>query len=139
MRPNQKKRQKPKEFNVLVEVLGDNLPWQKIFHLLLLLLICQIFLLRMYSGYGNNSNYLNAIGDQHRVAVHDVVIVGLGNVGRNLLSILEQKKEVLAKEYGIAFRIVAAVDSSGLAVCPQGFNLQELHHYKSIPGNKLAL
>jgi homoserine dehydrogenase len=49
-------------------------------------------------------------------------LVGLGNVNRNFLRILEMKAERLASEYGLVFRIVALADSSGVAVSPSGFD-----------------
>jgi homoserine dehydrogenase len=49
-------------------------------------------------------------------------LVGLGNVNRNFLRILEMKGERLAAEYGLAFRIVAIADSSGVAVNAAGFD-----------------
>ena len=49
-------------------------------------------------------------------------LVGLGNVNRNFLRILEIKGERLAAEYGLAFRVVAIADSSGVAVEPEGFD-----------------
>ncbi len=49
-------------------------------------------------------------------------LVGLGNVNRNFLRILEMKGERLAAEYGLAFRIVAIADSSGVALNAQGFD-----------------
>ncbi|MCC6455454.1 MAG: homoserine dehydrogenase [Caldilineaceae bacterium] len=52
----------------------------------------------------------------------DTFLVGLGNVNRNFLRILEMKGERLAAEYGLAFRIVAIADSSGVAVNATGFD-----------------
>ena len=52
----------------------------------------------------------------------DTYLVGLGNVNRNFLRILEMKGARLAAEYGLAFRIVALADSSGVAVNPTGFD-----------------
>jgi homoserine dehydrogenase len=49
-------------------------------------------------------------------------LVGLGNVNRNFLRILEMKAERLARDYGLAFRVVAVADSSGVAVDPAGFD-----------------
>ena len=49
-------------------------------------------------------------------------LVGLGNVNRNFLRILEMKATRLAAEYGLAFRVVAIADSSGVAVNPAGFD-----------------
>lgn len=50
-------------------------------------------------------------------------LVGLGNVNRNFLRILEMKHERLAADYGLIFRIVAIADSSGVAVNPAGFDV----------------
>ena len=47
-------------------------------------------------------------------------MIGLGNVGRGFLRILETKGERLADQYGLAFRVVCVADSSGVAVNPQG-------------------
>ena len=52
----------------------------------------------------------------------DTLLVGLGHVNRNFLRILEMKAERLAAQYGLAFRIVAVADSSGVAVNPAGFD-----------------
>ena len=49
-------------------------------------------------------------------------LTGLGNVNRSFLHIVEQKQARLAAEHGIAFRIVAVADSSGVAVDPAGFD-----------------
>jgi homoserine dehydrogenase len=52
----------------------------------------------------------------------DVALIGLGNVGRSFLRILESKGERLAAGYGLAFRVVCVADSSGVAVNPAGFD-----------------
>lgn len=52
----------------------------------------------------------------------DIAIIGLGNVGRGFLRILETKGERLADQYGISFRVVCVADSSGVAVDPQGYD-----------------
>lgn len=52
----------------------------------------------------------------------DTFLVGLGNVNRSFLRILEMKGERLAAEVGLAFRIVAIADSSGVALNPGGFD-----------------
>lgn len=49
-------------------------------------------------------------------------LVGLGNVNRNFLRVLEMKQERLRRDYGLAFRVVALADSSGVAVNPAGFD-----------------
>lgn len=51
-----------------------------------------------------------------------VALIGLGNVGRNLLRILETKQARLAGQYGLAMRVVCVADSSGVAVQPAGFD-----------------
>lgn len=56
------------------------------------------------------------------VTTIDAFLVGLGNVNRNFLRILEMKGERLATQYGLAFRVVAIADSSGVAVNPAGFD-----------------
>lgn len=52
----------------------------------------------------------------------DTALIGLGNVNRNFLRILEMKQTELARRYGLAFRIVGVADSSGVAVNPDGFD-----------------
>ncbi|RIK53271.1 MAG: homoserine dehydrogenase [Chloroflexi bacterium] len=49
-------------------------------------------------------------------------LVGLGNVNRSFLRILEIKGERLRRAYGLAFRVVALADSSGVAVAAAGFD-----------------
>ena len=51
-----------------------------------------------------------------RTTDDDMALIGLGNVGRNFLRILETKGERLAEQYGLAFRVVCVADSSGVAV-----------------------
>lgn len=52
----------------------------------------------------------------------DIYLVGLGNVNRSFLRILEIKGERLRRAYGLAFRVVALADSSGVAVAAAGFD-----------------
>jgi homoserine dehydrogenase len=52
----------------------------------------------------------------------DVALIGLGNVGRSFLRILEMKSVRLAQQYGLVFRVVCVADSSGVAVNTQGFD-----------------
>ena len=52
----------------------------------------------------------------------DTALIGLGNVNRNFLRILEMKQVELARRYALAFRIVCVADSSGVAVNPDGFD-----------------
>jgi homoserine dehydrogenase len=52
-----------------------------------------------------------------------MTLIGLGNVGRSFLRILETKHERIRKEYGLSFRLVGVADSSGVAVNPRGYDL----------------
>ncbi|NLE75480.1 MAG: homoserine dehydrogenase [Chloroflexi bacterium] len=56
----------------------------------------------------------------------DAVLVGLGNLGRRLLEILERKEALLAEQYDLQVRVVAAADRRGTAICPQGLPLAEI-------------
>ena len=58
------------------------------------------------------------------------VLVGLGHVNLGLLSILIAKEKQIAKEYGLHFKIVGAIDSSGMAVSEKGFGYEELTNIK---------
>jgi homoserine dehydrogenase len=49
-------------------------------------------------------------------------LIGLGNVGRNFLRILEMKEERLRRQYGLAFQVCLVADSSGAAISPDGFD-----------------
>jgi homoserine dehydrogenase len=61
-------------------------------------------------------------------------LVGLGNVGRNFLKILEMKETRLQAHYGLRFRIVLVADSSGVAVSPDGFDPAEVRRHKENGG-----
>lgn len=64
----------------------------------------------------------------------DTALIGLGNVGRSFLRILELKGERIAAQYGLAFRITCVADSSGVAVQPQGFDPVHLRRHKEDGG-----
>jgi len=49
------------------------------------------------------------------VKVIKTAMLGMGSVNRNLLKIISSKKDRLAEEYDIAFKIIAVTDSSGIA------------------------
>jgi homoserine dehydrogenase len=49
-------------------------------------------------------------------------LIGLGNVGRNFLRILEMKEERLRRQYEVAFQVCLVADSSGAAIAPGGFD-----------------
>lgn len=50
----------------------------------------------------------------------DVMLLGVGAVGRGLLHLLAKKGDDLARRYGVRFRVVAAVDSRGAAIAKEG-------------------
>ncbi|GAB4193089.1 MAG: homoserine dehydrogenase [Roseiflexaceae bacterium] len=60
------------------------------------------------------------------VSTYNLALAGLGNVGRSLLEILVSQADLLRERYGLAFRVVAAADSSGAALDPQGLDVQAL-------------
>ena len=66
-------------------------------------------------------------------------LIGLGNVNRNFLRILEMKQTELARRYGLTFRIVAVADSSGVAVNPAGFDPATTRRFKEAGGRVCAL
>jgi homoserine dehydrogenase len=61
-------------------------------------------------------------------------LIGLGNVGRNFLRILEMKERRLSDDYGLAFAVVCVADSSGVAVAPDGFDPTDLRQHKEAGG-----
>jgi homoserine dehydrogenase len=66
-------------------------------------------------------------------------LIGLGNVGRNLLHIFDIKGERLAREYGLAFRVICVADSSGVAVDPAGYDPVALIRLKEAGGRAADL
>jgi len=61
-------------------------------------------------------------------------LIGLGNVNRSFLKLLETKADQLATQYGLAFHIVGVADSSGVAISPTGFAPEQLRHFKENGG-----
>jgi homoserine dehydrogenase len=59
-----------------------------------------------------------------------LAIVGLGNLGRRLLQILDRKSDHLAARYGLRFAVVGAADSRGAALDPDGLDLSEIVRLK---------
>lgn len=57
-----------------------------------------------------------------------IVICGLGNVGRQFIGLLADRRSAIEQQYGIRFRIVAAVDIGGAAISgdPGGLSPGEL-------------
>lgn len=64
----------------------------------------------------------------------DAALIGLGNVGRNFLKILETKRERLRDQYGLEFRVVCVADSSGVAINAGGFDASSIRRHKEQGG-----
>ena len=58
-------------------------------------------------------------------------LIGLGNIGRNLLDILVHRQEAVHQHYQLEFRLVAAADSSGALVDPAGIDMAALRDRKA--------
>jgi homoserine dehydrogenase len=55
--------------------------------------------------------------------LYRIALVGFGNVGKNFAQLLERKKTVLRRQYGIEYRIVAiATGRHGMAIDSRGLN-----------------
>jgi len=59
-----------------------------------------------------------------------LALVGLGNVGRRFIRLLIERDDMLRKKYGLAFSVHCVVDSSGVAVSDDGFDLARLLEHK---------
>ncbi len=64
----------------------------------------------------------------------NTALIGLGNVNRGFLQILEERGARLADQYGLAFRIVCVCDSSGVAVNDTGFDPAQTRQFKQNGG-----
>jgi len=51
-------------------------------------------------------------------------IIGLGNVGRRLLELIERQHRLLSSRYGLEFMVVGAADSTGAVVDPTVLDMQ---------------
>jgi homoserine dehydrogenase len=51
-----------------------------------------------------------------------VLLIGLGHVGRSFLRILRSQAPLLAERYDVAFRVVGAADSGGVAAAADGLD-----------------
>ena len=66
-----------------------------------------------------------------------LALVGVGNVGRRVLRLLIEHDDALRETYGLAFSVHCVVDSSGVAVSDDGFDLDRLVEHK-LRGLKLS-
>lgn len=76
---------------------------------------------------------------RQRTRVVRTVMVGLGNVNRNLLKILAAKRQRLLAQYGLEFCILCVADSSGVAVDEGGFDPTLLGRHKASGGRVVDL
>ncbi|MGC8838627.1 MAG: homoserine dehydrogenase, partial [Anaerolineae bacterium] len=60
----------------------------------------------------------------------DALLIGLGNLGRRILRILDRKGDELARTYGLRVRVVGVADSGGAAVRPEGLPLLHIVAWK---------
>lgn len=58
------------------------------------------------------------------------ILVGLGNIGRNLLDVLLHRQEYIEQSYGLRFLLVAACDSAGAAVDEAGLDIAQVRDLK---------
>lgn len=65
----------------------------------------------------------------------DLILVGLGHVHRQLLHLLDSRRELLARRYGLRLRVVGAVDSRGAVADPGGLDLAALLAHKLAGGH----
>ena len=59
-----------------------------------------------------------------------LALVGLGNVGHRFLRLLIEHDDTLREKYGLTFSVHCVVDSSGVAVSDDGFDLAHLLEHK---------
>lgn len=55
-----------------------------------------------------------------------IALAGLGNVGKNVVSILHTQKDALRKRYGLNFAVTGVVELGGGAIDPAGLDLERL-------------
>jgi homoserine dehydrogenase len=63
-----------------------------------------------------------------------ILLVGLGNVGRQFLELMLLKRDRLRTVYGLELSLVGVADSSGVALCPHGLDPLALTGLKAAGG-----
>lgn len=63
----------------------------------------------------------------HRVPF---ALIGLGNIGRNLLDVILHRRQHLMADYGLDLALVGAADSSGAAMAPEGLEMAAIRDLK---------
>jgi homoserine dehydrogenase len=62
------------------------------------------------------------------------VIVGLGNIGRNVLEVYANRRQQIEDHYDLAFQLVGAADSSGVAIDQEGLDIERIRDIKYAGG-----
>jgi homoserine dehydrogenase len=57
-------------------------------------------------------------------------LVGVGNIGRNLLDVLAARRGQVEADYGLRFRLVGVADSRGAALDPNGLDIEQVRDLK---------
>ena len=60
-----------------------------------------------------------------------LLLMGVGNVGRRFLELLVRKQDVLQNRLGLELTLTGVADTSGTAVCPSGLDPQRVVQFKS--------
>lgn len=68
-----------------------------------------------------------------------LILVGIGNVGRSFLKLLDRGAEDLRELYGLNLRILAVADRGGVALSSNGLKPDEVLKVKSLKGTVAAL
>ena len=59
------------------------------------------------------------------------LLIGVGNVGRRFLELLIHKRDTLRDRLGLELTLVGVADTSGVAICPTGLDLQQVVQLKA--------
>jgi homoserine dehydrogenase len=59
------------------------------------------------------------------------LLMGLGNVGRRFLELVDRKRNVLEQELGLELVVVGAADTSGAAICASGLDPRKVVQLKT--------
>ncbi|MCB9154993.1 MAG: homoserine dehydrogenase [Caldilineae bacterium] len=78
---------------------------------------------------------LSSASLSRNVQTVDLILVGLGNVHRRFLHLLDSRRDTLAARYGLRLRVVAASDSRGALADPAGIDPAALLSHKEAGGN----
>jgi homoserine dehydrogenase len=65
----------------------------------------------------------------------NIIVSGLGNIGRRFLQVLNRKADHLRARYGLSFRLVGAADSRGAAFDPTGLDVADVVRLKEAGGS----